>query len=361
MVTFRFYVVSTVAFFLALAVGVLVGSVLDGRIADGLQARLERVETSLDETVDAMDAKNVEIDELSRYVEASAPFAAQGRLDATSTLVVAESGTDTPAVEDLVRRLRESGSRVEGIVWMDPRWDLSEPDDLLTAARLVGADPADPDAVRDAVWSQLLELTGAIEAPGTTATTDTTGAPGATDRSGEPGATATMPPDPSGSVTTADPADPTSTTALPAALLFDATPLADLEDVGLLRLQVIDGGDLSAGGELLLVAATGAESAMAEPGELAIELVRRSGDAGVPSVLAAAAAEIEPGEESDRGALVAAAVEQGSVRFSTVDDLEIIPGRVATVLALADAREGLFGRFGLADGVDGVLPAWKGP
>jgi len=341
-VTFRFYVVSTVAFFLALAVGVLVGSVLDGRIADGLQARLDRVETSLDETVDAMDAKNVEIDELSRYVEASAPFAVQGRLDATSTLVVAESGTDTPAVEDLVRRLRESGSRVEGIVWLDPRWDLSEADDLLAAAGLVDADRADPVTVRDAVWSRLLELTGAIEAPGTT-TTD----PSTTDTTTD---------------TTTAPTDPTSTTTIPASpLLFDATPLADLEDAGLIRLQVIDGGDLSAGGELLLVAATGAGSAMAEPGVLAIELVRFAGDAGVPSVLAAAAAEVDPGEQSDRGAVVAAAVEQGTVRFSTVDDLEIIPGRVATVLALADARQGLFGRFGLADGVDGVLPAWKGP
>ena len=81
MVTFRFYVVSTVAFFLALAVGVLVGSVLDGRIADGLQDRLDGVEASLDETVAAMDAKNVQIDELERYIEASAPFAVQGELD----------------------------------------------------------------------------------------------------------------------------------------------------------------------------------------------------------------------------------------------------------------------------------------
>ncbi len=358
MVTFRFYVVSTVAFFLALAVGVVVGSVLDGRIADGLQARLERVETSLDETVEAIDAKNVEIDELSRYVEASAPFAVQGRLEATSTLVVAESGTGTPAVEDLVRRLRESGSRVEGIVWLDPRWDLAQPDDLSAAARLVDEDPADPEAVRDAVWSRLLELTGDIEASGDTTTTEpSTTEPSTSEPSTDPATT-----DPSGGITTAGPADETATTIEPVpAPLFDAAPLADLADAGLIRLQVIDGGDLSVGGELLLVAATGADSAMAEPAVLATEIVRIAGELGVPSVLAEAAGEVEPGEESDRGALVAAALESGSARFSTVDDLEIIPGRVATVLALADAQEGLFGRYGLADGVDGVLPAWKGP
>ncbi len=157
MVTFRFYVVSTVAFFLALAVGVLVGSVLDGRIADGLQDRLDGVEASLDETVAAMDAKNVQIDEFERYIEASAPFAVQGELEGTSSLVVAESGVDDTGVQDLVRRLRESGSLVEGIVWLEPRWDLAEPEDLTTAATSVGSGSKVPAEVRAAVWQQLLD------------------------------------------------------------------------------------------------------------------------------------------------------------------------------------------------------------
>ena len=358
MVTFRFYVVSTVAFFLALAVGVVVGSVLDGRIADGLQTRLDRVETSLDETVEAIDAKNVEIDELSRYVEASAPFAVQGRLEATSTLVVAESGTGTPAVEDLVRRLRESGSRVEGIVWLDPRWDLSEPDDLSAAA---AAGRRGPGGSRGGARRRV--VTTARADRGDRGVGHHHDVRAHDDRARDVAALARPGDDrPRGERHHRGPDDPTVTTTVPVTPpLFDATPLADLEDAGLIRLQVIDGGDLSAGGELLLVGATGAGSAMAEPGALVAELVRRAGDAGVPAVLAEAAAEVEPGEESDRGEFGAAALESGSARFSTVDDLEIIPGRVATVLALADAQEGLFGRYGLGDGVDGVLPAWKGP
>ena len=46
--------------------------------------------------------------------------------------------------------------------------------------------------------------------------------------------------------------------------------------------------------------------------------------------------------------------------FSTVDDLEMVAGRVATVLALAQIREGVVGRYGYGDGVDGVLPPWQG-
>ena len=77
MVTFRFYVVSTVAFFLALAVGVVVGSVLDGQIADSLRDRLDGVEQSLDDTVDSIDAKNAELELQERYMADSAPFSVQ--------------------------------------------------------------------------------------------------------------------------------------------------------------------------------------------------------------------------------------------------------------------------------------------
>ena len=157
MVTFRFYVVSTVAFFLALAVGVVVGSVLDGRIADSLQDRLGNVERSLDETVALMDDKNVEIDEMQRYIESSAAFAVQGRLEESTTMVVAESGLDAGAVEDLVRRLREAGSRVEGIVWLEQRWDLDDPADREAVDALLTepADGSDAADLREALSTAL--------------------------------------------------------------------------------------------------------------------------------------------------------------------------------------------------------------
>jgi hypothetical protein len=347
-VTFRFYVVSTVAFFLALAVGVLVGSVLDGRIADGLQDRLDGVEASLDETVAAMDAKNVQIDELERYIEASAPFAVQDELNSTSTLVVAESGIDDAGVQDLVQRLRQSGSRVEGIVWLEPRWELAEADDLDVAAALASADGSDPAEVRAALWQQVLRAAGAPTATTTTTTSTTTTAVAST----VPGASTT---------TLAPPTTATTTTAAARVASFDAAPLADLADAGLVRLQTIDADQPAEGGELLVVAVTGTASTLATPGAAAIELVRQSSEAGVPSVLAEVTAPARDGEQAERGTLIAGAFDDGSVQFSTVDDLELIAGRVATVLALADLREGTVGRFGYGPDVDGVLPAWQGP
>ena len=356
MVTFRFYVVSTVAFFLALAVGVLVGSVLDGRIADGLQDRLDGVEASLDETVAAIDAKNAEIDEMERYIEASAPFAVQGELEATSTLVVAESGIDDAAVQDLVRRLREGGSSVEGIVWLEPRWDLAEEDDLSAAAAIAGTNSTQPAAVRAAAWARLLESAGA--AGTATTTTTTTTAPTTTAAPAVPGgeATTTLVP-----TTTTTPTTTTSAADAVTPLLFDGAPLAELADAGLIRLQQIDAEFPADGGELMVVAATGSESSLARPGATTTELVRRASALGVPSVLAEVTAPAVDGEPAERGTLVAVALEDGAVEFSTVDDLELIAGRVATVLALSDVRDGTVGRYGYGPDVDAVLPAWQGP
>lgn len=355
MVTFRFYVVSTVAFFLALAVGVLVGSVLDGRIADGLQDRLERVETSLDETVAAIDQKNVEIDQLERYIEASAPYAVEGRLDATSTVVVAEPGLDAAPVEDLVRRLREAGSRVEGIVWLESRWELSDEQDLTAAAELAGVDSDDPAEVRAGLWELLLAPDEPESAP---TTTTTTGEVPPDDQPAGAGPATTSP------TATAPTTTAPATTAAPdvaAAPLFDRAPLSELAQAGLLRLQRTDGETDVPGGELLLVAATGAASSLTDPGASTTELVRRAAAAGVSSVLAEVAVLPEDGSEPERGRLVTEALETGPATFSTVDDLELLAGRVAVVLALAELRDGNVGRYGLGPDVDGVLPPWPGP
>ncbi len=347
MVTFRFYVVSTVAFFLALAVGVVVGSVLDGRIADSLQDRLERVETSLDETVASIDQKNDEIDRLEQYVAASAPFAVQGTLTGTSTVVVAEAGLPGAPVDDLVRRLREAGSRVDGIVWLEPKWSLGEPQDLATLTELVGAGGLSREALRTTVLERILD---ASRTTSDATTTTTTSVP-------EPDEGA------SGTTTTTETVVATTDPVVdPAPPLFELPLLVELASEGFVRLQTVDGGGEVAGGPPMLIAATGTASTLEEPGDGVVSLVGAASAAGVPSVLAEVQATSDETPDPDqRGRIVAAALDAGPVQFSTVDDLDLIAGRVASVLALSDLRLGVVGRFGYGPDVDGILPRWQGP
>lgn len=349
MVTFRFYLVSVVAFFLALAVGVVVGSVLDGRIADSLQDRLDRVETSLDETVAAMDEKNREIDDLNAYVDASAPYTVQDELAETTALVVVEPGVDGAPVEDLVTRLRQAGSRVDGIVWLEPSFELAEPDQLEQLATIAGAEGSTPTAVRRSFWSALFE-----------ATADTTG-----ETTGDANATTTTL-ETTTTLDTTTTLEQTTTTEEPAAPieLFSTSLLTDAEEAGLVRFQRIDGGESSGeGGELVVAVVTGTDSTVGTPGAAAVELAEESASAGLATTVAEVyVAPPADGEELvERGDLLTDRLGDGPLVFSTVDDLDRLQGRVATVLALAAARDEVFGRFGYGPEADAVLPVWQAP
>ena len=46
---------------------------------------------------------------------------------------------------------------------------------------------------------------------------------------------------------------------------------------------------------------------------------------------------------------------------STVDDVDLVQGQVAAVLATAEAGESKVGQYGYGAGADAPLPAWSGP
>ena len=50
-----------------------------------------------------------------------------------------------------------------------------------------------------------------------------------------------------------------------------------------------------------------------------------------------------------------------SARVSTVDDLDLIQGQVATALAIRDLGSGIAGHYGYGPSAELVLPPWLGP
>lgn len=358
MVTFRFYVVTTVALFLALAVGIVVGSALDERLVAGLESQVARVQSNLDDTIESIDAKNREIDELQQYVDDSAPFAVEGTLPDTTVLVVAEEGVDAAPVEDLVRRLRQAGARADGVVWLDPRWalgDVADRDALTTGLELEGGSAA---TIRAAAWSSLLGqvaegLGGPV--PGSDATTTTVeGSAGdATTTTGDLSTTTTA-----ASLDGEGAAEGVAAEGVDPFVLPAIQAVADLD---LVRLQRVDGDGPAQGSNLALVLVTGRGSEVTAPGSLTEELARLASDLGVPTVVAETFVPPEDGEDHERGALLEPSRTGETGAVSTVDDLDLLAGRVAVVLALADLREGVSGHYGYGPGADRVLPEWTGP
>lgn len=316
MINFRFHVVSIVAVFLALALGVVMGStVIDRAIVASLRSRIDRVEANAVAQRAENRALRGELEARVRYVDASAAFAVTGRLTGTSLAIVAEPAVGDAALLSLVDLGRRGGATAGGILRITDAWyDDARADALREAA---GVDGRGPRAVRDAAWGALAERLASGVA-----------------------------------------ANP------------QADLLGRLAGAGFLEYRSVDGaptvppafpeGWPGAGARVLYATHT-------LPGPTAPQAQRTAAHAeafaaaGLPTVVADE--HVDADGVPPRGAILANARddEELRVRISTVDDLELVEGRVATLLAAADLGRGVDGRFGYGAGVSGPVPEWWAP
>src|SRR5215467_10806002 len=116
MINFRFHLVSLIAVFLALGLGILVGStVVDQVIVD----RLDREIKSVRHDSDAASAENSQLkDQISKYedfLKKSAPYAVEQRLQDVPVAVIVDKGVDPAAAKDTLQMLKYAGADVPGL------------------------------------------------------------------------------------------------------------------------------------------------------------------------------------------------------------------------------------------------------
>lgn len=320
MISFRFHVVSLTAIFLAIAIGVVVGSTyVDGAVVDGLRNQINRVSGNLTNLTEANDQLESDLGTARTYIDSSADFAVTDRLTDVPVLLVATRGVDEGAVEQVVRLARGAGAIVPGVVWLEAKWDLEGEDDRAALAEIVDARP--DDAVED-LWSSAWEaVVDELTAEG--GSTPTT----------------TAPPDPSREV------------------------LAPLVAGGFLSVDSLDdaSSDLAdlAGASPRVLVLTGSR-AQAELVPMVPFVVAAPAQGGLPTVVADV--HVEAPEAPGRGeALGEALAQELRDAIVLVDDADRPEGQVAAVLALDAVADGLTGHYGYGDGADGVLPSWTPP
>ena len=336
MISFRFHLVSITAVFLGIAIGVVVGSTfVDRAIVDNLRDRIETVDDNLDRRRAENDELQEENNRLDESITASASFAVSGRLPNTSVLVLAVRGVDDDVVAGLVELARLAGAAAPGIVWIEPSWAMREADQAEQLAELANVGAGDPERVRARAWAAVVDELVAPSDGGSAATSTTS--------------------------TTAVDGGATTTTAPPAAV---PTPVLDaVTDSPFLSFDGIgDGAAISSLGgtspTVIVVTGTRAESELTS---LVAPLIQTLLDAGLPTVVAEVF--VQPDDDAadppSRGDAVRAAVpEEVLASVSTVDHLDLPEGLVATILAAADLRHDVVGRYGYGDGTAGPLPVW---
>ena len=310
MISFRFHIVSIVAVFLALAIGIVVGStVIDRAIVEGLRNRVDEVRDNLDERQAANDALQAQVDDLEAFANDAAAITVDGRLTDTVAVVVTDEGVDRDPVDRTIELLGQAGSTVRGVLTVDSSWVLEDPEQMAALAEVVDLDAeATVEEIQTRAASLLVtDLSSSVEV-----VDDGTG-------------------------------------ALDEISALDLVDYEALTDVVAPRTR-----------RVLFVVVSGPASTLESSAHTESFAVAAAASAGAV-VVAVVWREEENGP--DRGDSLATILGSPTLRgqISTVDDLDLAQGPTTAILTLLAAQAGEIGHYGVGDGADAAAPPPPGP
>jgi hypothetical protein len=359
MINLRYHIVSITAVFLALGIGVALGSTfLDRATVDVLDRNIRSAENRIDET-------NAENARLTRELEAArerddalilvgSEELLSEQLSDVPVLVIAGPGTDGDDTAALSTILERSDADLRGVVRMRDEMLFGGEVDEGLAAELGLADASSEEleaavyqGLRSALAAAGAEPTEAPELPVPDPTTTTV--PGATTVVPEQTTTTTEAP-PVGEATAGEP-DGTQPQILTTLLERDYLQLepADEDTAGEPILE-------QAGYRYVVV---GAPDLTAEQNDAMLALLGEgSAEPALAATVISATQQPAVGEERRTPTVVARVRDSDELSplYNTVDDADWFSGLVATIFTLERIGDLPPGHYGLADGATAVLP-----
>jgi hypothetical protein len=308
MVNFRYHVVSIVAVFLALGIGVLMGATVIDRATVQIQnANLDRLEKNLNDRRDKVNELSAQLDVWNRFGDEARRDLLDGRLRGVPVLVVGVDGIDRHPVDQLNALLASAGASAQGTLWFTGKMNLNDPNDVTALGTLTSVLSTRPDTLRRGVFSSL-----------------------ATTLLGE----------------------------APAGQNF----IVGLRDGGFLKYDPPANSTVKLealpvpGTRIVVIGGTGADVPDAA---LTLPLIQRLAETKAVPLVAAEAGKPRAGKTPEiRAAFVGPIRDDATVaaRVSTVDDLELFVGQVATVLAVEDLTRATIGHYGIGPRAGSLLP-----
>jgi len=340
MINFRFHLVSLIAVFLALGLGILVGStVIDQGIVNRLDTEINNVrkENSARETTSKQLAK--QNSQLQQFINQLVPYAADARLDGQSVALIAERGVSGDVITQTEHALQQAGADVPAVLWLNDAWRLDSTSRVLAleaALNVRGTMPRLRDTALNLLVRRLAKAP-TVRHPSHRATRRSTSSSQPNPSTSSPPRTTTSASTPARNdvLTTLEKAGFISVTDGDASA-FDAFP-AHTVDV----LEVTGDDSDFAGTDLTAAFARAAVNLKLSTAVAAIY------DAGNDQANAPA-----------RGAALAPILDDNvlSKAVSTVDDLDLIQGQIAAVLTLEVIGGGNIGHYGYGNGASAPLP-----
>jgi hypothetical protein len=369
LINLRYHIVSITAVFLALGIGLTLGtSFLDRVTVDTLKQQLDDVEQRVQETDQQngeLSARVEALDERDDALVAGIGRVVEGRLADVPVLVLATEGTEQADVDAAVATLASSGAEVAGTWWLTERWALDDDEEVQALADALAITSEDPERLFLAGTARLAqELADAALPPEPVADdaevlvdpaageegTDTADDAAADPAAGDPAAGG----DDEELVEVVPPSEPEL--------------LAELAAAGFVEYQALPGS----GDERVLLPAAGTRYVVVSgqvgrggPQQAASTVVATVAEEDVLSVVAAQGdtalqlADEAPAPEDDRRTTFVGPLRTADVvreRVTTIDHLDTAAGLLAMVLAVDDLDLGVVGHYGVAPGAAGLVP-----
>lgn len=350
MINLRYHIVSITAVFLALAIGVVMGTSFLGKASvDQLKTQISQAERRIDATKKANSALATQIKRLEDRDESLREQGAQllaEHLTGEPVLIIASAGADQKSLASLRSTLEATSADFKGTLTVTGKLRLAD-GDLGSMAKLLGLGSTQQARVRRilaARFATMLASAGrAVPSDSEpTVTSSTTTRPGTS--------TSTLP------STSRSPLGPTTTTPLERR---QPTLLTDLRAGGWVDFRPPTNGspaDLlltTTGYRYVMVSGPGAA---VPDGEFLLPMLADLG-ATEPAPVVLASAAVGNDAEATRLLTVGPVRAAGPLNknVSTVDDLESFDGEAAVVLALEDLAV-VHGHYGVGKGATSLLP-----
>ncbi|WP_222194850.1 copper transporter [Modestobacter italicus] len=313
MIDFRYHLVSLIAVFLAVALGIIIGTTqLNGPLTDNLQNQVSALQTDKRELEDQTQQLQAQLDDVGSFEEAVGPTLVEDALTDRSVVLVLD-GTDVApeVVEGVTALLGSAGATVTGTVRLTDAFGTADAESSLSSY---------------------------LSGPGLPASWT----PPETDDTGEQAASLLA------QVLMVPPATAEGPGVVPDAAAT-STVLAGLE-----QLEVLSRDTSSVSPADFAVVLTTGEAEGEDAAERQEALVQLVGALDAQGAGAVVAGDQDAARE---GGLVAAVRTDPTVAVSTVDNVATAAGRISTVLALAAEGRGTTGAYGTGEDTQPVPPA----
>jgi hypothetical protein len=310
-IDFRYHLVSLIAVFLAVALGIVIGTTaLNDPISADIETRVDQLEQDKRQLEDQTQQLAAQLETADAFDQAVAPALVDGTLTGSSVLVVATSDQVTPELmEQVGGLLADAGATVSGVVQLQPEY----------------SDPATEGALQSYATSPG-SLPSGIQLPQT---------------------------EDAGQLVGALLAQTLMIPTEPGALGADSEDVSSvLAGLSALDVLTVESSSVEPADYAVVLTRAGFETDAPERNETLLELVTALDSAGSGTVVAGT-----PAAARDNGLVgTIRADPELSAAISTVDNVDRGSGRISTVLALGQEAEGTSGMYGTGEDTQPVPP-----